>query len=74
MASREDINESNRRFLATAEELGVREAAILIEDDACSACRTLILGYPLENLPDLPLADCTRSGGCMCYYVPLRPQ
>lgn len=74
MASREDINESNRRFLATAEELGVREAAILIEDDACSACLTLILGYLLENLPDLPLADCTRSGGCMCYYVPLRSQ
>lgn len=74
MASREDINESNRRFLATAQERGISEAAILIEDDACGACRTLILGYPIPNLPVLPLVECTRPGGCMCYYVPLRPQ
>ena len=74
VAPREDIDERNRGFLATAQQRGIREAAILMEDEACSACRTLILAYELRHLPVLPLADCTRPGGCLCSYGPLPPR
>ncbi len=54
--------------------LGIAKIAIIIEDDACPACQALILAYDLRDLPALPLIGCTRSGGCMCSYIPLPPR
>jgi len=61
----------SKQFVAMAKDAGIVRVAIRIEDDACAACRTLILAYAPQNLPLLPFSNCTRAGGCMCTYVPL---
>ncbi|TAK69383.1 MAG: hypothetical protein EPO22_01915 [Dehalococcoidia bacterium] len=71
LASREEIDERNRQFLVAAERDGIRLAAVMIEEDACSACRVLILAYEFRDLPALPLQACRRLGGRLCWYVPL---
>jgi hypothetical protein len=39
---------------------------------ACSVCLALAdRGYQPLKLPPLPIAGCTRAGGCRCRYEPL---
>jgi hypothetical protein len=69
--TQDEIRERNERFKLTAQQQGVRHAGVMIEDDACPACRTLILSYEVDDLPNLPLSACTRAGGCGCWYIAL---
>jgi hypothetical protein len=69
--TQDEIRERNERFRLTVRQRSVRQAGVMIEDDACQACRTLILSYDVDDLPKLPLPACTRAGGCGCWYVAL---
>lgn len=61
----------SKQFIAMARDAGMERVAIRIEDEACEACRTLILAYAPQDLPLLPFSKCTRADGCACSYVPL---
>lgn len=61
----------SEQFIMMAKDSGIERIAIRMEDEACEACRTLILAYAPADLPLLPLSRCTRPGGCACSYVPL---
>jgi hypothetical protein len=52
---------------------GVIEGVALVAADAnaCAACLTVTdRVYQPRQLPRIPLADCTRTGGCRCRYEP----
>jgi len=52
---------------------GTIDGVSLVAADAtaCDACTALAdRSYLPSRLPDLPIAGCTRPGGCRCRYEP----
>lgn len=70
--------DSIKRDLQQAKTLGFKVNAELIATHCCAECdkvdgQTLPLEQVLKENP-LPVASCTRKGGCICCYgfVPIR--
>jgi hypothetical protein len=46
-------------------------ALVAADANACEACLTVTdRSYIPSGLPLLPIAECTRPGGCRCRYEP----
>ena len=46
-------------------------ALVAADSEACPACLALTdRSYVPSRLPELPLAGCSRAGGCRCRYEP----
>jgi hypothetical protein len=47
---------------------GEGQVALSPAADACPACRSAAGIYPIADAPAIPVAGCTRVGGCRCLY------
>lgn len=39
--------------------------------DACPACMNALKTYSKEDVPVLPIAGCSHTNGCRCFYEPI---
>lgn len=59
----------NKRFLQMLPQRPwVRRLRVVLERDACLACRYQPAEIALDDLPALPHRRCTRNWGCACWY------
>ncbi len=49
----------------------VKAIRIIVNRDACAACMYVEGTYPPDQVPLLPVPDCSHPLGCRCYYEPL---
>ena len=43
---------------------------IVVPEDACPACQNLTGTYPKDQVPRLPIGECSHPLGCRSYYLP----
>lgn len=48
----------------------VSRIRLIVSHDACPACRHLEGDYDKDEVPELPLLDCSHPLGCRCFYEP----
>jgi hypothetical protein len=48
----------------------VGKIRIIVPRDACPACRRLEGEYEKDEVPELPLLDCSHPLGCRSFYEP----
>lgn len=44
---------------------------VVVNSDACPACREIQGTYPKDQVPHLPVEGCSEENGCHCFYQPL---
>ncbi len=44
---------------------------ILVAGDCCPVCQHFEGVYALDDVPELPLEGCSRTGGCNAAYAPV---
>ncbi len=44
---------------------------VIVSADACPACRAYAGTYALDEVPALPVEDCSNPLGCRCFYEPV---
>jgi hypothetical protein len=49
----------------------VTRVRLMVPHDACPVCQRLTGEYPLDNVPDLPVEDCSHPLGCRSFYEPM---
>ncbi len=49
----------------------VKAVRVIVNKDACAACQYVAGTYPPDQVPLLPVPDCSHPLGCRCYYEPL---
>lgn len=48
----------------------VRYVRIAVDANCCPACREVYGSYPKDNVPRLPVIECSHPAGCRCFYQP----
>jgi len=48
----------------------IKYIVILAPEDACPACQNLTGTYPKDQVPRLPIEECSHPLGCRSYYLP----
>jgi hypothetical protein len=48
----------------------VSKIRLIVPHDACPACRRLEGEYEKDEVPELPLLDCSHPLGCRSFYEP----
>jgi len=48
----------------------VKYIVIAAPEDACPACQNLTGTYPKDQVPRLPIEQCSHPLGCRAYYLP----
>jgi hypothetical protein len=48
----------------------IKKIRIIVPRDACAACRYLEGEYEKDEVPELPLLDCSHPLGCRSFYEP----
>lgn len=48
----------------------VKYIVVIVPADACPACQNLAGTYPKDQVPRLPIEDCSHPMGCRAYYEP----
>jgi hypothetical protein len=49
----------------------VKKIRIAVSQDACPACQQLQKAYDKNEVPDLPVKECSHQNGCRCFYEPI---
>jgi hypothetical protein len=44
---------------------------ILASHDSCPVCMAAEGAYDFEDVPSLPIEDCSHPAGCRCFYAPV---
>ena len=44
---------------------------VVVSHDACPACMSVEGTYLKEEVPILPVRDCSHLAGCRCFYEPV---
>ncbi|NPA26472.1 MAG: hypothetical protein GXO36_02570 [Chloroflexi bacterium] len=53
------------------EDPAVIAVRVIVAADACPACLALAGTYDLDDVPALPVEDCSHPEGCRCFYEPV---
>lgn len=48
----------------------IKYIVIVVPEDACPACQNLTGTYPKDQVPRLPIEECSHPLGCRSYYLP----
>ena len=48
----------------------IKYIVIIVPEDACPACQNLTGTYPKDQVPRLPIEECSHPLGCRSYYLP----
>lgn len=48
----------------------VQYVRVMVMDDCCPACREVEGAYAKDEVPALPVEECSHSLGCRCFYQP----
>ena len=48
----------------------VKYIVVVVPEDACPACQNLTGTYPKDQVPRLPIEECSHPHGCRSYYLP----
>ena len=48
----------------------IKYVVIAVPEDACPACQNLTGTYPKDQVPRLPIEECSHPLGCRSYYLP----
>ncbi len=48
----------------------IKYIVVVVPEDACPACQNLTGTYPKDEVPPLPLEECSHTLGCRSYYLP----
>jgi hypothetical protein len=48
----------------------VKYIVVVVPEDACPACQNLTGTYPKDQVPRLPIEQCSHPLGCRAYYLP----
>jgi hypothetical protein len=48
----------------------IKYIVVIVPEDACPACQNLTGTYPKDQVPPLPLEECSHPLGCRSYYLP----
>jgi hypothetical protein len=48
----------------------VKYVVVIVPEDACPACQNLTGTYPKDQVPRLPIEQCSHPLGCRSYYMP----
>ncbi len=48
----------------------VKYIVIVVPEDACPACQNLTGTYPKDQVPRLPVEQCSHPLGCRSFYLP----
>lgn len=49
----------------------VRHVRLVVAHDACPACLAFEGTYDKHHAPALPIAGCSHTYGCRCFYEPM---
>jgi hypothetical protein len=49
----------------------VKLITVFAPEDACSACQQLVGTYPKDQVPQLPIEECSHPLGCRAFYAPV---
>jgi DTW domain-containing protein YfiP len=52
----------------------VKYIVVIAPEDACLACQHLVGTYPKDEVPLLPVEDCSHPSGCRSFYMPYLDQ
>ncbi len=48
----------------------IKYIVVVVPEDACPACQNLTGTYPKDQVPRLPLEECSHPLGCRSFYLP----
>ncbi len=48
----------------------VKYIVVIAPDSACPACCNLVGTYPKDQVPHLPIEECSHPLGCRAFYMP----
>lgn len=48
----------------------VKYIVVVVPDNACPVCQNLAGTYPKEDVPPLPVDECSNPLGCRAFYLP----
>lgn len=48
----------------------VKYIVVIAPDSACPACNKLVGTYPKDQVPRLPIEECSHPLGCRAFYLP----
>ena len=48
----------------------VKYIVVIVPAGACPACQNLTGTYPKDQVPPLPIEDCSHPLGCRAFYLP----
>lgn len=48
----------------------VKYIVVIAPDSACPACSKLVGTYPKDQVPHLPIEECSHPLGCRAFYLP----
>lgn len=48
----------------------VKYIVVVAPADACPACQKLTGTYPKDQVPQLPIEECSHPSGCRAFYLP----
>jgi hypothetical protein len=48
----------------------VKYIVLIVPDNACPVCQNLTGTYPKEEVPPLPVEECSNPFGCRAFYLP----
>ena len=48
----------------------IKYIVVIVPEDACPACQNLTGTYPKDQVPRLPIEECSHPHGCRSYYLP----
>jgi hypothetical protein len=48
----------------------IKYVVVVVPEDACPACQNLTGTYPKDQVPRLPIEECSHPLGCRSYYLP----
>ena len=48
----------------------IKYIVVVVPEDACPACQNLTGTYPKDQVPRLPIEQCSHPLGCRSYYLP----
>ena len=48
----------------------VKYIVVIAPADACPACQKLTGTYPKDQVPQLPIEECSHPSGCRAFYLP----
>ena len=48
----------------------IKYVVVVVPEDACPACQNLTGTYLKDQVPHLPIGECSHPLGCRSYYLP----